>query len=372
MKQTFNIPQPFDGHLHLRDGIQMQAVLPHSEMQFWGGVIMPNLKPSVTKVGMALEYRERILSACPAGSDFFPYMALYLTDNTTEADIVLAAKHRDVIAGFKLYPAGATTNSADGVTDIRSAKFYEKLKLMESLGIPLMIHGEVTDSDVDIFDREKIFIERYLTDIVEFVPKSKIVLEHITTEEGVEFVKSCGKNVVATITAHHLTINRNAILAGGIRPHHYCLPVAKREKHRLALLEAATSGNPKFFLGTDSAPHERYAKESACGCAGCFTALTAMELYAEAFEQSEHEDWVGRLERFASVYGPEFYGLEPSEKIATFVREDWVVPKMLPFDPSIIIEESDSGQSDQGNAPTKKPVVIPFRAGETLHWRLKE
>ena len=297
------LTRPDDWHLHLRDGEALKAVLPHSARQFARAIIMPNLKPPVTTVAAATDYRQRILAALPADSDFEPLMTLYLTDNTSPDEIRRAADSGFVHA-VKLYPAGATTNSDAGVTDL--AKCDAALAAMEQVGMPLLMHGEVTDPAIDLFDREKAFIEKVLQPLLRRRPGLRVVFEHITTREAAEFVESAGDNVAATITAHHLLYNRNAIFLGGVRPHYYCLPVLKRERHREALVEAATSGSRKFFLGTDSAPHARHAKEAACGCAGCYTGLAAIELYAEAFEAAGA---LGRLEGFASFNGPDFYRL---------------------------------------------------------------
>jgi dihydroorotase len=305
---------------------------------------MPNLKPPVTTVDQALAYRQRILAALPDGSSFDPLMTLYLTDNTSADEIRKAAAQPEVHA-VKLYPAGATTNSADGVTDI--SKTYAAIEAMAETGLPLLIHGEVTEPEVDIFDREQVYIERILSPLLQRYPALKVVLEHITTQQAAEFVQQGPDNLAATITVHHLLMNRNAMFRGGMNPHHYCLPILKREQHRQALVAAATSGNPKFFLGTDSAPHPRQAKESACGCAGIYTAHAAIELYAEAFDQADALD---KLEGFASHYGADFYGLPRNTATITLVREDWEVPASLHF----------------GNEE-----LIPLRAGGSIHWRLK-
>jgi len=343
MTDILTMTRPDDWHLHLRDGIALAAVLPDTARQFGRAIVMPNLKPPVTTTALAGAYRERILAARPAGSDFEPLMTLYLTDVTPPAEAV-AAKASGFVHGFKLYPAGATTNSDSGVTDIRRCD--ETLAEMARVGMPLLIHGEVTDAEIDIFDREAVFIDRILGPLLQRHPALRVVFEHITTRDAAHFVREAGPNVAATITAHHLLYNRNAILAGGIRPHNYCLPVLKREVHRQALVEAAISGDPSFFLGTDSAPHARHAKESDCGCAGCYTALTALELYAEAFEAAGALD---RLEGFASHFGADFYRLPRNVARVTLRREPLPVPAELPYG------------DDR---------LVPFRAGETLCWRL--
>jgi dihydroorotase len=342
--QTLTLTRPDDWHLHVRDGAALAAVVPHTARQFARAIVMPNLRPPVTTTAQAAAYRERILAAVPPGLTFAPLMTLYLTDNTPAAEI-----DRAMASGFvhavKYYPAGATTNSDSGVTDI--GKCFATLARMEEIGLPLLVHGEVTDADVDIFDREGVFVERVLAPLLQRFPRLRLVLEHITTLEGVQFVESMGPNVAGTLTAHHLLMNRNALLAGGVRPHHYCLPVLKRETHRRALLKAAVSGNPKFFLGTDSAPHARNAKEAACGCAGCYTALNALELYAEAFEAAGALD---RLEAFASFHGAGFYGLPRNTGRITLEKVVWRVPDSLPFGDD---------------------VLVPLRAGETLNWRVQ-
>ena len=306
--------RPDDWHLHLRDGDMLRAVLPYSARVFGRAIVMPNLVPPVTTAAAAASYRERILAALPAGASFVPLMTCYLTDETDADD--LARGHADgVFAAAKLYPAGATTNSASGVTDV--ARIGDVLARMAEIGMPLLVHGEVTDPAVDIFDREKVFIERVLAPTMERLPSLRVVFEHVTTAEAVEFVRRAGDNLGATITPHHLVINRNALFAGGIRPHMYCLPVAKRERHRLALREAATSGEASFFLGTDSAPHPVSAKETDCGCAGIFNAPSALETYAQVFDE---EGALDRLEAFASLNGPTFYGLSPNEERVTLAR----------------------------------------------------
>jgi dihydroorotase len=341
--QNLTLIRPDDWHLHLRDGAALRDVLPHTARQFARAIVMPNLKPPVTTVDQALAYRQRILEALPAGSSFEPLMTLYLTDTTDPEEIRRVAEEPDIVA-LKLYPAGATTNSDAGVKSLDG--LYPVLAAMEWHGVPLLVHGEVTDPDIDIFDREQVFIDRHLIPITVRFPALRIVLEHVTTREGVEFVRDGGPRIGATLTAHHLLYNRNALLAGGVRPHFYCLPVLKRESHRQALLEAATSGSPKFFLGTDSAPHPRGQKEAACGCAGCYTAHAALELYAEVFEAAGALD---RLEAFASFHGADFYGLPRNRDRVTLERHEWRVPESFGFG-----EES----------------LVPLRAGERLAWRL--
>lgn len=340
---TLTLTHPDDWHLHVRDGAAMRAVVPHTARQFARAIIMPNLRPPVTTCEQALAYRTRILEAVPAGSDFQPLMTLYLTDNTSPAEIIRAKASGQIVA-CKLYPAGATTNSDSGVTDIRTV--YPVLEAMQEQDLLLLVHGEVTDPDIDIFDREAVFIERVLVPVVRDFPSLKIVLEHITTQNAADYVRDAPATVAATITAHHLLYNRNAIFQGGIRPHYYCLPILKRERHRQALLEAATGGNSKYFLGTDSAPHPRQGKEAACGCAGCYTAHAALELYAEAFDSVGKLD---RLEAFASFHGPNFYGLPRNTSRITLHRQPTPVPDHLPFG------------ADE---------LIPLRAGESLAWRI--
>lgn len=337
------LTKPDDWHLHLRDGKALAGVVGYSAKQFQRAIIMPNLVPPVTTTTQACEYRERILAECPQGSTFTPLMTLYLTDSTSPDEIVQAAASGKVY-GVKLYPAGATTNSDSGVTNIEHC--IDTLAAMEEQGLPLLVHGEVTSDGIDIFDREAVFIDQVMTDLVKRFEKLKVVFEHITTADAVQFVEAAPANVAATITAHHLLLNRNHMLVGGIRPHNYCLPVLKRESHRQALLKAATSGNPKFFLGTDSAPHARHAKENACGCAGSFTAPTAIELYAQAFDAVGK---LARLEGFASHHGPDFYGLPRNTETIELMRKPWSVPDSLPF-------------LDDG--------IVPFMAGETLQWSL--
>lgn len=338
------ITRPDDWHLHLRDGEALAAVLAHTAAQFGRAIVMPNLKPPVTSVEQAAAYRARILAALPAGAAFEPLMTLYLTDNTPASEIARAAASGFVKA-VKLYPAGATTNSDAGLTDI--AKAYDTLAEMERVGLPLLVHGEVTDPAIDLFDREKVFIDTVLLPLTQRFPKLKVVMEHITTRDAAEFVAAAPSTVAATITAHHLLYNRNAIFLGGVRPHWYCLPVLKRETHRQALVAAATSGSPKFFLGTDSAPHAKGAKEAACGCAGCYTAYAAIELYAEAFEQAGALD---QLETFASFNGPDWYGLPRNGSKITLAKQDWTVPADYPY---------AGGER-----------IVPLRAGETLSWKM--
>ena len=338
------LTRPDDWHLHLRDGAALHAVLPHSARQFARAIVMPNLRPPVTTVAAAARYRQRILDALPAGTRFEPLMTLYLTDNTAP-DEIRRAVESGFVKAVKLYPAGATTNSDAGVTDL--AKCDAVLAEMEKAGMPLLVHGEVTDPSVDLFDRERVFIETVLQPLLRRRPGLRVVVEHITTRDAVDFVATAGETVAATITAHHLLYNRNAIFTGGVRPHFYCLPVLKRETHRQALVKAATSGNPKFFLGTDSAPHARHTKEAACGCAGCYTALSALELYAEAFEQAGALD---RLEAFASFFGPDFYRLPRNTESVSLEKIAWTLP------PSLSYAESDE--------------LIPLRAGEALAWKL--
>lgn len=344
MTKLLTITRPDDWHLHLRDGAALKAVLPDTARQFARAIVMPNLRPPVTTTELAAAYRQRILEALPAGLQFEPLMTLYLTDNTT-AEEIAKAKASGIIHGVKLYPAGATTNSDSGVTSLEQCT--EALAAMEKLGMPLLVHAEVTDSDVDVFDRERVFIERNMIPLLKKYPALKIVFEHITTKDAAEFVTDAPSNVAATITAHHLLMNRNDMFKGGIQPHHYCLPILKREEHRLALVQAATSGNAKFFLGTDSAPHAKHTKEAACGCAGMYTAHTAIELYAEAFEAANALD---KLEGFASVYGADFYGLPRNKAQITLAKETWTVPASLPFD---------------------QDVLVPLRAGQAVQWKLK-
>lgn len=339
------LTRPDDWHVHLRDGTAMQSVLPFTARQFGRAIIMPNLKTPLVTVNEALAYRQRILEALPPDSRFEPLMTLYLTEQTTAEEIHRVAETPHVMA-LKLYPAGATTHSASGVRRIESV--YPILEAMQTHDVPLLVHGEVTDPAVDIFDREKVFIERHLEPLTRHFPALRLVLEHITTREGVSFVQGAGVNVAGTLTAHHLLYNRNSLLAGGIRPHYYCLPVLKREEHRLALLAAATSGDPSFFLGTDTAPHPRHHKEATCGCAGCFTAHAALELYVEAFEAVDALD---KLEGFAAIYGANFYRLPRNQGQVVLEKRCWQIPESLSFGDDLL---------------------IPFRAGEYLEWQMVE
>ena len=345
MTDKITIRRPDDWHLHFRDGEMMRDVVPYTARQFARAIVMPNLTPPVTDAAGGAAYRERILAAVPEGIEFMPLMTCYLTDNTDPDDLARGAEE-GVFTAAKLYPAGATTNSDNGVTDVR--KLDPVLARMEAEGIVLCVHGEVTDHDIDVFDREAEFIERHLRRITSEFPNLKVVFEHITTSDAVDFVLSSGPKVAATITPQHLHINRNAMLVGGIQPHNYCLPVAKRETHRLALRKAATSGNAKFFLGTDSAPHERHAKESACGCAGIFNAPFALESYLQVFEEERALD---KFEAFAALNGPAFYGLPVNEETITLEREEASVP-----------DELKAGGS----------VVVPFHAGQKLRWRIAD
>ena len=343
MVESLTIRRPDDWHLHFRDGETMRAVVPQTARQFARAIVMPNLAPPVTTTALAAAYRDRIGAAVPEGVAFTPLMTAYLTDESDADD--LAVGHADgVLTAAKLYPAGATTNSAHGVTDV--ANIMSVLERMAEIGMPLCVHGEVTTPDIDIFDREAVFIDRILQPLVDRLPTLRVIFEHITTMQAVSFVESAGPNVAATITPQHLHINRNDILVGGIRPHMYCLPVAKREQHRLALRGAATSGSSKYFLGTDSAPHHRHAKESDCGCAGIFNAPFALESYVQVFED---EDALDRFEAFASLHGPAFYGLAPNEERITLEKAPVEVP-----------QEVDGGEAR----------IVPFHAGETLSWRL--
>ncbi len=339
---SITLTRPDDWHVHLRDGAVLADVVPHTARQFGRAIVMPNLKPPVTTTEMAAAYRARILAALPAGMRFEPLMTLYLTDNTS-ADEIRRAVDSGFVKAVKLYPAGATTNSDAGVTDLKHC--MGALEAMQALGMPLLIHGEVTDADIDLFDREAVFIDRVLQPLRKSLPGLRIVFEHITTKDAADYVREADGDIGATITAHHLLYNRNAIFKGGIRPHYYCLPVLKRETHRQALLQAATSGNPRFFLGTDSAPHPKGLKEHACGCAGCYTALHAMELYAQAFELAGALE---RLEGFASFYGADFYRLPRSTDKVTLQRVDWVIP-----------DEVRMGDS----------TLVPLDAGQSLHWQ---
>ena len=341
MQITFT--KPDDWHLHLRDGDAMKAVLPDTVRRFARAIVMPNLSPPVTTTAAAGAYRDRILAALPAGSSFLPLMTLYLTDNSRPQEIH-AAKSGGIVRAVKYYPAGATTNSDAGVTDIR--KCFDTLEVMAEVGMPLLIHGEVTDARVDIFDRESVFIERTLIPLLQRFPRLKIVMEHITTANAVKFVLSAPDTVAATITAHHVLLNRNDIFRDGIRPHHYCLPVLKREEHRQALLRAAISGNPKFFLGTDSAPHARHTKENGCGCAGIYTAHGGIELYAEAFEAAGALD---KLEGFAAFFGADFYGLPRNREQITLKKKAWLVPQELQYGAG---------------------TLVPLRNGATIDWQI--
>jgi len=341
--QQLIITRPDDWHLHLRDDALMASVLPDTARQFARAIVMPNLRPPVTTTAQALEYRARIIAALPAGAAFEPLMTLYLTDQTTAQEI-RTAKDSGVVHAVKLYPAGATTNSDAGVTDIR--KTYAALEEMQRCGMPLLVHGEVTDGDIDIFDREAVFISRVMQPLLRDMPGLRVVFEHITTRDAAQFVADAPANIAATLTPQHLLYNRNAMLVGGIRPHFYCLPILKRETHREALVKAATSGSPKFFLGTDSAPHAQHTKENACGCAGCYSAHTAIELYAEAFEQAGALD---KLEGFASFYGADYYGLPRNTDQVTLRREDWQVPATVGFG---------------------EHRLVPLRAGEVMKWKL--
>ena len=344
MTEAITITRPDDWHLHVRDGAALASVVPATARQFGRAIVMPNLRPPVTSTEQALAYKDRVLAAVPRGVSFEPLMTLYLTEALEPAEIV-RARAAGIVA-VKLYPAGATTNSDAGVTDLR--RTYATLEAMQRAGMPLLVHGEVTDPAVDLFDRERVFIETRLIPLRRDFPALKIVLEHATTREAVQYVAEAGPHTAATLTAHHLLYNRNAIFLGGIRPHYYCLPVLKREEHRLALVAAATSGNPRFFLGTDSAPHPAALKEHATGCAGCYTAPAALEFYAEVFDAAGALD---RLEAFASFHGPAFYGLPRNTGRVTLRRERWTLPEALPF----------------GEAEVK-----PLRGGETLAWRFVE
>lgn len=342
-QQTFTLARPDDWHLHLRDGEAMRSVLPDTARCFSRAIIMPNLNPPVVNTKQAGAYRKRILSALPVGFSFEPLMTLYLTD-TTSPDEIEQARNSGFVHAVKLYPAGATTHSAAGVTDISHC--HATLAKMETLDMPLLVHGEVTDPAIDIFDQEKIFIDRVLLPLTQRFPQLRIVFEHITTREAVEFVQTASEQIAATITPHHLLLNRNALFAGGLRPHHYCLPVLKREAHRQALLEVATSGHPRFFLGTDSAPHPVHHKETACGCAGIYSAHAAIEFYASVFEQAGRLD---KLEAFASFYGADFYHLPRNQDRITLIRQPWQVPEQLQF--------ADS-------------QLVPLGAGEQINWKL--
>ncbi len=341
--QSLTLDQPDDWHLHLRDGDALATTVPHTAAQFARAIVMPNLKPPVTSLQAASEYRDRILNARPSGSEFDPLMTLYLTDSLAPNEVE-AAFNSGIVQAVKYYPAGATTNSDSGVSHMSAV--MPVLERMAKLGMPLLIHGEVTDHEIDIFDREKVFIETLLEPLCRELPTLRVVLEHITTRHAVDFVNAAPANVAATITVHHLLFNRNHLLAGAVRPHYYCLPILKRSSHQEALIAAATSGNPKFFLGTDSAPHARHAKESDCGCAGIYTAASAIELYAEAFEDAGALD---KLERFASHYGPDFYGLPRNTNKITLEKKSWQMPS------SFTLAQNE---------------LIPLRAGESIAWRL--
>ena len=343
MTETITIRRPDDWHVHLRDGAMLEVVAPFTARQFGRAIVMPNLSPPVTSAASATAYRERIMAALPDESDFTPLMTCYLTDDA-DADDIAAGHAAGIFTAAKLYPANATTNSAHGVTDV--AHIMPVLERMQDIGMPLLVHGEVTDGEIDIFDREAVFIERILEKLIAALPDLKVVFEHITTEQAVQFVDSAGPNIAATITPHHLHINRNAMFVGGIRPHAYCLPVAKREQHRLALRTAATSGSPKYFLGTDSAPHEIHAKQSACGCAGIFNAPYALESYATVFDE---EGALDRLEGFASLHGANFYGLPVNEAMVSLQRSEFQVPDDI---------------------ETAGSRLVPFHAGAIMKWRI--
>ena len=342
-QSTLTLIRPDDWHVHLRDGVVLADVVPHTATQFARAIVMPNLKPPVVTTAMAVAYRERILAAVPQGVTFEPLMTLYLTDNTPP-DEIRRATDSGIVKGVKLYPAGATTNSDAGVTDIQ--RCMRTLEIMQETGLPLLIHGEVTDHEVDVFDREAAFIDRILQPLRKSLPALRVVFEHITTKDAVDYVRDADGEIAATITAHHLMYNRNAIFQGGIRPHYYCLPVLKREVHRQALVDAATSVSPRFFLGTDSAPHPKGLKEHACGCAGCYTALHAMELYAEVFDAVNALD---KLEGFASFFGPDFYRLPRNTEQVTLQKREWVIP-----------DELTLGDT----------VLVPLDAGRALAWKL--
>ena len=343
MTMEIKLTRPDDWHLHLRDDALMQAILPDTARQFARAIIMPNLRPPVTTTAQAISYRERIVAAIPTGMQFEPLMTLYLTD-ITSAEEIKKAKQSGIVHAVKLYPAGATTNSDAGVTNLR--KTYAALEEMQRCGMPLLVHGEVTDANIDIFDREAVFIDKVMQPLLKDMPSLRVVFEHITTKDAAHFVAAAPDNIAATITAHHLLYNRNAMLVGGIRPHYYCLPVLKREIHREALVTAAISGSKKFFLGTDSAPHSQHSKENACGCAGCYTAHTAIELYAEVFEKAGALD---KLEGFASFYGADFYKLPRNTQQVTLRKEEWQVPSTLGFG---------------------EHRLVPLRAGEMMKWKL--
>ncbi|MFM7483275.1 MAG: dihydroorotase [Burkholderiaceae bacterium] len=340
---TLTLTRPDDWHVHLRDGMVLADVVPHTAKQFARAIVMPNLRPPVVNTAMAAAYRDRILAAVPDGVSFEPLMTLYLTDNTAP-DEIRRAIDSGFVHGVKLYPAGATTNSDAGVTDLRHC--MRTLEAMQESGLPLLIHGEVTDHTVDVFDREAVFIDRILQPLRKSLPELRVVFEHITTKDAVDYVRDAEGDIAATITAHHLMYNRNSIFQGGIRPHYYCLPILKREIHRQALVEAATSGSPRFFLGTDSAPHPKGLKEHACGCAGCYTALHAMELYAEVFEAAHALD---KLEGFASFFGPDFYRLPRNQTQVTLKKAEWIIPAELSLGDT---------------------TLVPLDAGHTLAWKL--
>ena len=341
-QSNLTLIRPDDWHVHLRDGVVLADVVPHTAAQFARAIVMPNLKPPVVTTAMAAAYRDRILAAVPQGMKFEPLMTLYLTDNTPP-DEIRRATESGFVKGVKLYPAGATTNSDAGVTDIQ--RCMRTLEVMQETGLPLLIHGEVTDHEVDVFDREAAFIDRILQPLRKSLPGLRVVFEHITTKDAVDYVRDADGEIAATITAHHLMYNRNAIFQGGIRPHYYCLPILKREVHRQALVDAATSGSPRFFLGTDSAPHPKGLKEHACGCAGCYTALHAMELYAEVFEAVNALD---KLEGFASLFGPDFYRLPRNTEQVTLQKREWLIP-----------DELTLGDT----------VLVPLDAGRKLGWK---
>jgi dihydroorotase len=341
-QSNLTLIRPDDWHVHLRDGVVLADVVPHTAAQFARAIVMPNLKPPVVTTAMAAAYRDRILAAVPQGMKFEPLMTLYLTDNTPP-DEIRRATESGFVKGVKLYPAGATTNSDAGVTDIQ--RCMGTLEVMQETGLPLLIHGEVTDHEVDVFDREAAFIDRILQPLRKSLPGLRVVFEHITTKDAVDYVRDADGEIAATITAHHLMYNRNAIFQGGIRPHYYCLPILKREVHRQALVDAATSGSPRFFLGTDSAPHPKGLKEHACGCAGCYTALHAMELYAEVFEAVNALD---KLEGFASLFGPDFYRLPRNTERVTLQKREWLIP-----------DELTLGDT----------VLVPLDAGRKLAWK---
>lgn len=344
MSKTLTLRQADDWHLHLRDGKALSAVVPYTARQFARAIIMPNLQPPVVSIAQAESYHQRIMQALPADSSFQALMTLYLTDSTSPELVHEAAAHPHIYA-FKLYPAGATTNSDSGVTDMR--RIEAALTAMEATGLPLLVHGEVTDPSIDVFDREAVFIEQRLLPVLDKFPSLRVVFEHITTQQAAEFVLASPENIAATVTPQHLLYNRNSLFVGGIRPHYYCLPVLKREQHRQVLVEAVTGDSKKFFLGTDSAPHAQHRKEAACGCAGIFSAASALELYAEVFDQANALD---RLEAFASLNGPAFYGLPVNEQTITLEQQDWTMDASIDFPDS---------------------PLIPLRAGETIHWKIR-